>query len=123
MKVIRFSLVFCLALAFGISFLCGVNTAQAKAIELSYANFFPPTHIQAKLGDSWAKEIEKRTNGKVKITYYPGGALLKEPKSTMGFAKASQISGCLYSLIAGVCSPPWKQWISPWVILMVWGLL
>jgi TRAP-type C4-dicarboxylate transport system substrate-binding protein len=87
MKLIRFSLVFCLALAFGMSFLWGVNTAQAKAIELSYANFFPPTHIQAKLGDSWAKEIEKRTNGKVKITYYPGGALLKGPKIYDGIKK------------------------------------
>lgn len=87
MKLIRFSLVFCLALAFGMFFLCGVNTAQAKAIELSYANFFPPTHIQAKLGTSWAKEIEKRTNGKVKITYYPGGALLKGPKIYDGVCK------------------------------------
>jgi len=87
MKLIRFSLVFCLVLAFGMFFLCGVNTAQAKAIELSYANFFPPTHIQAKLGDSWAKEIEKRTNGKVKITYYPGGALLKGPKIYDGIKK------------------------------------
>ncbi|NQT55757.1 MAG: TRAP transporter substrate-binding protein DctP, partial [Desulfobacteraceae bacterium] len=87
MKVIRFSLVFCLVLAFGIFFLCGVNTVQAKPIELSYSNFFPPTHIQAKLGDSWAKEIEKRTNGKVKITYYPGGALLKGPKIYDGVLK------------------------------------
>ncbi|MBL7205954.1 MAG: TRAP transporter substrate-binding protein [Desulfobacteraceae bacterium] len=87
MKVIRFSLVFCLALAFGMFFLSGVNTAQAKAIELSYANFFPPTHVQAQLGDSWAKEIEKRTDGKVKITYYPGGALLKGPQIYDGICK------------------------------------
>ena len=87
MKVIRFSLVFCLAVTFGMSFLCGVNIAQAKTIELSYANFFPPTHIQGKLGASWAKEIEKRTNGKVKITYYPGGALLKGPKMYDGIKK------------------------------------
>jgi len=80
MKVIRFSVVFCIAVAFGMSFLCGVNTAQAKAIELSYANFFPPTHIQAKLGASWAKEVEKRSNGKVKITYHPGSVLLN-PKN------------------------------------------
>ena len=54
---------------------CGV--ASAKKINLTYSNFFPPTHFNGKLGDSWAKEIEKRTNGKVKITYFPGGALLK----------------------------------------------
>ncbi len=56
------------------------TSAVAQTIELSYSNFFPPSHIQAKLGESWAKEIEKRTNGKVKITYYPGGSLLKGPK-------------------------------------------
>jgi TRAP-type C4-dicarboxylate transport system substrate-binding protein len=34
---------------------------SAKTISLTYSNFFPPTHF----------------NGKVKITYFPGGALLK----------------------------------------------
>lgn len=54
---------------------CGV--ASAKSINLTYSNFFPPTHFNGKLGGTWAKEIEKRTDGKVKITYFPGGALLK----------------------------------------------
>jgi TRAP-type C4-dicarboxylate transport system substrate-binding protein len=83
----RWSLVLCLALVFGVCSVLGATGAQAKPIELSYANFFPPTHIQAKLGESWAKEIEKRTNGKVKITYYPGGALLKGPKVYDGILK------------------------------------
>ena len=74
-------------MAIGVLFLFSVNTVQAQAIQLSYSNFFPPTHIQGKLGDSWAKEIEKRTNGKVKITYYPGGALLKGPKIYDGIRK------------------------------------
>lgn len=47
----------------------------AKAIELSYSVFFPSTHIQAQTADAWAKEVEKRTQGRVKITVYPGGTL------------------------------------------------
>jgi len=46
-----------------------------KTIELSYSVFFPPTHIQAVTADAWAREIEKRTNGQVKITIYGGGTL------------------------------------------------
>ena len=62
----------------------GTEVSLAKPIELNYANFFPPTHIQSKLPESWCKEVEKRTNGKVKITYYPGGTLLKGPKIFTG---------------------------------------
>ncbi|MBN1636659.1 MAG: TRAP transporter substrate-binding protein [Deltaproteobacteria bacterium] len=50
---------------------------KAETIELSYSIFFPPTHAQCKAGDSWAREIEKRTEGAVKINVYPGGALTK----------------------------------------------
>jgi len=76
-----------LSLVLGVFFLFNITPVQAKTIQLSYSNFFPPSHIQAKLGESWAKEIEKRTHGKVKITYYPGGALLKGPKIFDGITK------------------------------------
>ncbi|HOG81735.1 MAG TPA: TRAP transporter substrate-binding protein [Smithellaceae bacterium] len=42
---------------------------------LTYSIFFPATHAQAKAGESWAKEIEKRTGGKVKINIFAGGSL------------------------------------------------
>jgi len=51
--------------------------AFADTVRLSYSNFFPPTHIQSKLADEWCKEVEKRTNGKVVVDYYPGGTLTK----------------------------------------------
>lgn len=46
-------------------------------IELSFSVFFPPTHPHAVASIEMAKEIEKRTNGQVKITVFPGGTLTK----------------------------------------------
>jgi len=51
--------------------------AVAKTYKLTYSNFFPPTHIQSKLAESWCQEVEKRTGGKVKVDYYPGQTLTK----------------------------------------------
>ncbi len=50
---------------------------HAKPIQLNYSNFFPPTHIQSKLAQTWCDEIKKRTQGKVFVEYYPGGTLTK----------------------------------------------
>ncbi|MCD6570136.1 MAG: TRAP transporter substrate-binding protein [Deltaproteobacteria bacterium] len=52
-------------------------TKKDAVIELSYSIFFPPSHAQCKAGMSWASEIEKRSNGAVKINVFPGGTLTK----------------------------------------------
>ena len=59
------------------SFICIPATSFSKDLTLKYANFFPPTHVQSILAESWSKEVEKRTQGRVKVQYYPGGSLLK----------------------------------------------
>lgn len=68
---------FFLVAIIGIAFMTvGAYKAQAQQpIKLTYSNFFPPTHIQSKLAEAWCKEVEKRTQGKVKVEYYPGGTL------------------------------------------------
>ena len=63
-----------------------------KAIELSYSIFFPPTHIQAVTAEAWAGEVEKRTNGQVKITIYPGGTLTPARSATRAWSTASRTS-------------------------------
>jgi TRAP-type transport system periplasmic protein len=47
----------------------------AGPVKLTYSSFFPPTHDQSKLAEAWSKEVEKRTNGQVKIDFFPGGTL------------------------------------------------
>ncbi len=49
--------------------------SQAK-ITLTYANFPPATTFPCVQMERWAKEIEKRTAGRVKVQTFPGGTLL-----------------------------------------------
>ncbi len=48
---------------------------QAKPIELSYSSFFPATYGLGQAATAWAKEVEKRSNGRVKITIHHSGTL------------------------------------------------
>lgn len=64
-----------------------VHEAGAASIKLTYSNFFPPSHIQSQLVDSWCKEVEVRTKGRVSIKHYPGGALTKAPECYEGVVK------------------------------------
>ncbi|MCB2192250.1 MAG: TRAP transporter substrate-binding protein [Deltaproteobacteria bacterium] len=71
-------------------------------IKLTYSCFFPPTHIQSKLAQAWAKEVEKRTKGKVKIEYYPGQTLTKAKQVYDGTVQGmSDIGFCLFGYNRG----------------------
>jgi TRAP-type transport system periplasmic protein len=60
---------------------------QAKPLELSYSIFFPAPAPQTQVAMDWAKEIEKRTKGRVKITIFPGGTLTAPDKCYDGVVK------------------------------------
>jgi TRAP-type C4-dicarboxylate transport system substrate-binding protein len=49
---------------------------KAATIKLTYANFPPSSTFPCVQMERWAKEVEKRTNGEVKIQTFPGGTLL-----------------------------------------------
>jgi len=49
--------------------------AEEKPIELTFSNFFPAPHNNSILAEEWAKTINERTGGKVKITLFHGGTL------------------------------------------------
>lgn len=62
-------------------------TAAEAATSLTYSIFFPPTHAQSKAAESWAKEIEKRSAGKIKISVFPGGTLTPADQCYDGVVK------------------------------------
>lgn len=66
-------LAICFCFTIGIIF----PALSGAATTLTYSNFFPPTHIQSQLSESWCKEVEKRTEGRVKLQYYAGQTLTK----------------------------------------------
>lgn len=57
------------------------------ATTLTYSVFFPATHGQAKAGEAWAREVEKRTNGQVKISVLAGGTLTQADQCYDGVVK------------------------------------
>jgi TRAP-type C4-dicarboxylate transport system substrate-binding protein len=57
-----------------LAFFPAMASAQ-KVITLNYSNFFPAPHKNSIIAHQWCKEVEKRSGGKVKITYFPGGTL------------------------------------------------
>ena len=63
------------------------TTVEAKTFNFTYSTFFPPTHIQSKVPTAWAKEIEKRSNGQIKIKMFYAGSLTPAPQIYDGVVK------------------------------------
>jgi TRAP-type transport system periplasmic protein len=78
-------LVFFLSLVIPALFFTSVDSAETY--NLTYSIFFPATHGQAKAGEAWAKEVEKRTQGRVKITVFPAGTLTPADQCYDGVVK------------------------------------
>ena len=77
LKHMRF---FCLTSFCATLLILGALPAAAASNNLTFSIFFPPTHDQAVAAIDFAREVEKRTDGQVKITPFPGGTLTKAPQ-------------------------------------------
>jgi len=66
-----------------------VGGASAETITLTYANFPPAATFPSVQMERWAKELEKRTNGKVKVKTFPGGTLLNAKNMLEGVTSGS----------------------------------
>jgi TRAP-type C4-dicarboxylate transport system substrate-binding protein len=64
--------------------LFGAQMLLAEPIMLNYSIFFPESHSQCQAAMAWAEEINRQSNGRVKITVFPGGTLVSAPETYDG---------------------------------------
>jgi len=75
---------------------------QVKPIDLYYSNVFPAPHKVCVLSVEWGKEVEKRTNRRVKVTMFPGGTLTPGDKCYDGVVKGlSHVGLSVFSYTSG----------------------
>jgi TRAP-type transport system periplasmic protein len=79
------------AVALIVCFSVSSSVAQQKIFKLTYSHFWPVGHPVTALIADWAKEVEKRTNGRVTVTIFPNGTLTPADKCYDGVVKG--ISG------------------------------
>jgi TRAP-type C4-dicarboxylate transport system substrate-binding protein len=60
------------------------TSTQASVIQLKFAQFFPGPSGPSQVWEKYCNEINKRTNGQVNITFYPGASLLDGPSMADG---------------------------------------
>jgi TRAP-type C4-dicarboxylate transport system substrate-binding protein len=81
---------------------CQATEEEVETVELTYTNFFPPTHLNSILAEEWIKEVESRSNGAVDITYYPGGSLVGAAQTYDGIVQGiADIGMCLFAYTPG----------------------
>lgn len=66
----------------------GAASAQEK-IEIKLSHYLPPTHgLHVDFTEPWARELEKRTNGKVVVKVFPGNSSLGNAANQLDQVKA-----------------------------------
>jgi TRAP-type transport system periplasmic protein len=60
------------------------SLAHAQTINLKIANFFPPPSKQSKILQEFGEELERRSDGKIKVQYFAGGSLVAAPAMFRG---------------------------------------
>ncbi len=79
-----------------ILFFCAQNIIAKEVYTLKFATLLPTGTSWTKTLDSWVKDIEKKSQGRLKFKIYPGGVMGDEPDVLRKIRKG-QLHGGLFS--------------------------
>jgi len=80
----------------GFLFLCAQNVFAEKVYTLKFATLLPTGTSWTKTLDNWVKNIEEKSQGRLKFKMYPGGVMGDEPDVLRKIRKG-QLHGGLFS--------------------------
>ena len=63
----------------GVLLLCSQTTIAGQVYTLKFATLMPTGTAWSKLLDDWVKEVEEKSNGRIKFKMYSGGVMGDEP--------------------------------------------
>ena len=63
------------------------DVVQEEQVKLRFANYFPGESGPGKIGQEFADDIKRLTDGRVEVEYYPGGMLLAADKMYDGVSQ------------------------------------
>jgi TRAP-type C4-dicarboxylate transport system substrate-binding protein len=73
-----------------------------EEIKLRYSLIWPPTHPLTKLATEWGKDVEKATQGRVKVSMFPGNTLTPPMQAYDNTVKGVvDVAGCLLAYAPG----------------------
>jgi TRAP-type transport system periplasmic protein len=86
--------------AVSVLLICLVATGHAaeKVFSLKLASFVPATTLEGQTIQAWADEVGKRTDGRVKVTVYPGATLMPPQQTYDGITK--EVADIGYGILA-----------------------
>jgi len=86
-------------LLLSLSFILAATFAGAAEYELKLHHFYSPNEpAQTKMLEPWARNVEKLSNGKVKILIVPGMRLGGSPADLADQAKKGRIADLVWSV-------------------------
>lgn len=107
----------------------GVTVANAKTYELRWSDIGPPRGPRAEALMWWAEELEKRSNGQIKVKFFWGQSLIKAKDSLKALGSGLVETAIIVATYTPAELPIWNYASLPfgindeWVGMRTWAEL
>lgn len=96
------------------------QAVQAQTYTLRYSDIGPPRGPRAKALMWWAEELEKRSNGQIKIKFFWGQSLVKAKATMKAVGSGLAETGTILGIYTPAQLPIWNYANTPFAMSDVW---